>query len=162
MNTRLQERRVIFSVNKVGGVRKNMDNDTINSFVKAFDEMEKDIKAVTRTFLEDYSVNTRLKNVGIISKQQAIDLGAVGPMLRASGVSIDTRKLGYAAYDQVDFEPIISNVGDSYARVDVRIKEIFQSIDIIKQLAAKMPDGEIETKFKGMPNGEYFCRVRTT
>ena len=79
--------------------------------------------------------------------------------MRASGISLDTRKLGYAAYDDLEFEPIISTVGDSYARTDVRIQEIFQSIDLIRQAAAKIPSGEIAVPVKGNPTGEYFMRV---
>lgn len=72
---------------------------------------------------------------------------------------MDMRKRGYAAYPQIDFEPITSDIGDSYARCDVRINEILQSIDIIRQAAAKMPQGEISVKVTGNPNGEYFMRV---
>ena len=79
--------------------------------------------------------------------------------MRASGIALDTRKRGYAAYPNIDFEPIISNVGDSYARTDVRINEIFQSFDIIRQAAAKIPDGEVAVPVKGFPDGEYFMRV---
>ena len=79
--------------------------------------------------------------------------------MRASGIALDTRKLGYAAYPDLDFEPITSDVGDSYARCDVRIREIYQSIDIIRQAAAKIPDGEVAVPVKGMPDGEYMMRV---
>lgn len=151
--------RVIFSVNKIGGQRKDMDDDMIKMFVKIFSEMETDLRELTDTFLQDYSVNTRLRDVGFLTKEQAHDLGAVGPMMRASGISLDTRKMGYAAYPEIKFEPIISNVGDSYARVDVRIKELFQSIDMIRQAAEKIPAGAVEVPVKGMPDGEYMMRV---
>jgi len=121
--------------------------------------MEKELREVTKTFLGDYAVNSRLKDVGFLTSQQAHDLGAVGPFMRASGISLDMRKLGYAAYPNIDFEPITSTVGDSYARTDVRIHEIFQSIDIIRQAAAKIPDGEVAAAVKGFPQGEYFMRV---
>lgn len=151
--------RVIFSVNKIGGQRKDMDDDMIKMFVKIFSEMETDLRELTDTFLQDYSVNTRLRDVGFLTKEQAHDLGAVGPMMRASGISLDTRKMGYAAYPEIKFEPIISNVGDSYARVDVRIKELFQSIDMIRQAAEKIPAGAVDVPVKGMPDGEYMMRV---
>ena len=151
--------RVIFSVNKIGGQRKDMPNDMIKDFIKIFDGMEKELREVTKTFLGDYAVNSRLKDVGFLTSQQAHDLGAVGPFMRASGISLDMRKLGYAAYPNIDFEPITSTVGDSYARTDVRIHEIFQSIDIIRQAAAKIPDGEVAAAVKGFPQGEYFMRV---
>jgi ech hydrogenase subunit E len=151
--------RVIFSVNKIGGQRKDMDNDMIREFLSVFADMERDLKELVKTFLNNSAVNSRLRDVGFLTKQQAFDLGAVGPFMRSSGISRDTRKLGYAAYSFLDFEPITSDVGDCYARTDVRIREIFQSIDLIRQAAAKIPDGEVSVPVKGFPQGEYFMRV---
>jgi len=151
--------RVIFSVNKIGGVLRDMDSDMLKKFLAMFHDMEKEIKALTDVFLSDYSVNYRLRGVGILTKEQAHNLGAVGPMMRASGIAQDTRKLGYAAYGELEFEPIISNIGDSYARCDVRIHEIFQSLDLIRQAIGKIPSGDISAIVKGAPNGEFFSRL---
>jgi len=151
--------RVIFSVNKIGGQRKDMPNDMIADFVGILNGMEKEIRSLSHTFLNDYAVKSRLEGVGFLTKQQAHDLGAVGPFMRASGISLDTRKTGYAAYSHLEFEPIISTVGDSYARTDVRIHEIFQSIDLIRQAASKIPAGDVAVPFKGNPTGEYLMRV---
>ena len=151
--------RVIFSVNKIGGQRKDMDNDMIREFLGIFADMERDLKELAKTFLNNTAVNSRLQGVGFLTRQQAFDLGAVGPFMRSSGISYDTRKLGYAAYTDLEFEPITSDVGDCYARTDVRIREIFQSIDIIRQAAAKIPTGEVAVPVKGFPDGEYFMRV---
>lgn len=151
--------RVIFSVNKIGGVLKDMDKDMLNTFVKMFDEMEEDVRKMTKVFLNDYSVQSRLKGVGILTQEQAINLGAVGPVLRASGVKIDTRMLGYGAYPNLEFDIITSNECDCFARCDVRVNEIFQSFNIIRQAVSKIPDGDIAIPVKGMPNGEYFFRA---
>jgi len=151
--------RVIFSVNKIGGQRKDMPDDMIADFVHILDGMEKELKALSFTFLNDYAVKSRLEGVGFLTKQQAHDLGAVGPFMRASGIALDTRKTGYAAYAHLEFEPITSTVGDSYARTDIRIREIFQSIDLIRQAAAKIPAGDVAVPFKGNPTGEYLMRV---
>lgn len=151
--------RVIFSVNKVGGVLKDMDSDMLKAFIKEFKAMEKDLKKTTDVFLNDYSVESRLRGVGILSKEDAIKYGCVGPMMRASGIELDTRKLGYGAYSDIDFEIITSNECDGYARCQVRIKEIFQSIRIIEQAVEKIPGGEISVKIPGNPNGEAFVRV---
>ncbi len=151
--------RVIFSVNKVGGVLKDMDKSMLTSFVQILDGMEDEIRRATDVFLKDYSVLSRLKGVGVLTKEQALHLGAVGPTLRGSGAEIDTRMLGYGAYPDLDFKIITSPEGDSFGRCDVRIKEIFQSIDIIRQAVAKIPDGDIAVPVKGMPNGEFFFRA---
>lgn len=151
--------RVIFSVNKIGGVLKDMDSAMIKSFIDIFNGMEKDLKELTHVFLTDYSVETRLKGVGILSKEDAVRLGAVGPMARASGIELDMRKTGYEAYGDVEFDIITSNDCDGYARCAVRIGELFQSISILRQLAEKMPEGSICNPQKGMPNGEAMVRV---
>jgi len=79
-------------------------------------------------------------------------------MMRASGISRDTRTLGYAAYGEVDFAPIVETAGDSYARCAVRIRELYQSVGIIDQIHAKVPAGEVAVKVSGYPEGEHFSR----
>jgi ech hydrogenase subunit E len=151
--------RIIFSVVKIGGVRKDMDEEAVRILTGLLRDMEKETREIARVFLEDYSVQSRLKGVGVISKEKIHELGAVGPMMRASGSKTDTRKMGYAAYGKLDFEPVTSEEGDSYARVDVRIQEIFQSMDLIRQAVDILPEGEIAAPVKGNPKGEYFMRV---
>lgn len=151
--------RVIFSINKIGGVLKDMDSSMINSFVDILNGMEKDIRKMTNVFLNDYSVQKRLKGVGILTKENAHRLSAAGAMARASGIEMDMRKTGYEAYDKIDFDIITSNDCDGYARCAVRIGEIFQSIEIIRQCAQKMSQGSICNPQKGNPNGEAFVRI---
>ena len=109
--------------------------------------------------MTDSSVASRLKGIGILTKDEAINLGAVGPMLRASGVEYDVRKLGYDAYSDIDFKIITSDACDSFARCEVRIGEIFQSFDIIRQAVKQIPDGDLSVKVTGNPNGEAFVRL---
>lgn len=151
--------RVIFSVCDIGGVRKDIDSEMFKKIADVMNSIEKEISEITNVFLNDSSVKHRTKGVGVLSKQAAMDLGAVGPMARASGVELDMRKLGYGAYEKLKFEPIIEKAGDSYARTVVRIKEIFQSIDLIKQCIELIPEGDIKVKVAGNPNGESFTRV---
>lgn len=151
--------RVIFSVCKVGGLTKDISNDTLKRILAVLDVVEKETKPLTDVFIKDYSVQKRTRGIGVISYQEAIDLGAVGPTLRGSGVASDLRKLGYAAYGDLDFEPIIEKDGDCYSRTIVRVREIYQSLDLIRQCVAKIPDGEIEVKVKGNPSGEYMSRM---
>ena len=97
--------------------------------------------------------------MGYISKEDAYKLGCVGPMARASGLAMDMRTLGYAAYKYLDVEPMVETGGDCYARCLVRIRETFHSIDLVRQAAGKIPEGPIEVKVKGAPDGEYFSRI---
>lgn len=151
--------RVIFSVCKVGGVWKDIDNDTLKRIVNVLKVVEKETKELADVFIKDYTVQKRTKGIGVLTYKEAYDLGAVGPTLRASGVPEDMRTLGYAAYGELDFEPIVEKDGDCYARTVVRIRELFQSLDLIYQAVNKIPDGEIDVKVKGFPNGEYVSRL---
>ena len=151
--------RVIFSVNKIGGQRRDMDNSMLHGFLEVFDGIERDLKDLTKTFLNNTAVNTRLKGLGYLSRERAHETGAVGPFMRASGIERDTRRLGYAAYGDLEFETVTSGVGDCYARTEVRIGEIFQSIRLIRQAVSRIPEGDVAVPVKGFPNGEYLMRV---
>ncbi len=151
--------RCIFSVNKVGGVLKDIDDEMLKTIRTVLTDMREELQNIRKTFLFDYTVESRLSGVGILTKEQAHALGTAGPFARASGIKMDMRTRGYDAYKDLDFEPITSEIGDSYARCKVRMTEIFQSIDLICQMIDKMPAGEISTIVKGNPNGEYFMRV---
>ncbi len=151
--------RVIFSVCDVGGVRKDINSETLNKIKTVLTEIEKELSETTKVFINDSTVKLRTKNVGVLSKQAAFDLGAVGPMARASGIEMDMRTQGYAAYGKLNFKPIVDDGGDCYARTTVRINEMFQTIDLIKQCIDLIPEGEIKVKVTGNPTGEYFTRV---
>lgn len=151
--------RIIHSVNQVGGVQRDMDFAMLNGILHAVDDIEREMKPLVRTFLHDYSVQTRLKGVGVLSADEAVSLGAVGPMLRASGVDYDARKLGVCAYSDLEFEPVVSKDGDSFARCEVRLSEIFQSFSLIRQAINKIPQGDISVPVKGNPEGEAFIRI---
>ena len=151
--------RVIFGSCKIGGVRRDIDDATLKQIVVQLKSYEQEIRDISDVFIKDDSVKHRLVNVGYISKDDAYRLGAVGPTARASGVAQDIRQTGYAGYGALHFEPILDSAGDSYARTVVRIKEMFQSIDLIRQIVEKTPAGPIETKVTGTPNGEIFART---
>jgi ech hydrogenase subunit E len=151
--------RMIFGCVKIGGVRRDVPVDELRNIVARLGELEPQIREITEVFLKDYSVENRLRGVGVISKEDAYQLGMVGPMLRASGVASDTRKIGYGAYKDLAFEPVVETAGDCYSRCAVRVREIFASIDLVRQLVEKIPEGPIEVKVKGTPSGEFFGRI---
>ena len=115
--------RVIQSACKVGGVRKDISGEQLEGMLFRLKDIKKDMHNITSVFLEDSSVKHRLKKVGMLSKQDAYDCGAVGPTARGSGVAIDLRETGYAAYGKLNFKPIVATEGDCYARCNVRIQE---------------------------------------
>ncbi|MDR0356828.1 MAG: nickel-dependent hydrogenase large subunit [Clostridiales Family XIII bacterium] len=151
--------RVIFSVCKVGGVRKDISDEKLKDIVKTLDGIRKETAELTNVFLEDVSVRSRLSGVGALTKQDAEDLCAVGPVARASGILQDVRLDGHGAYPYLDFSPCIETEGDCYARCKVRIRELFQSMDLIEEAVSKIPAGDIEIKLKGNPSGEFVARM---
>jgi ech hydrogenase subunit E len=151
--------RVIFGSCKLGGVRRDIDAEGVKQVLKDLEPIEQDIRDITKVFLNDRSVKARLCGVGVLSRQDAYDLGCVGPTLRASGVAQDMRKLGYAAFKDLDVTPITRTDGDCYARCAVRCEELFQSIQLIRQALAQIPQGEISVKVTGQPNGEVITRT---
>jgi ech hydrogenase subunit E len=151
--------RVIFGSCKIGGVRRDIDAEGIGGMLAGLERIERDAKDITKVFLNDSSVRARLCGVGVLPSQEARNLGCVGPMLRASGVAQDMRKLGYAAFNDLEFAPVTRAEGDSFARCAVRCEELFQSIGLIRQAVAKMPAGEIAVKVTGNPSGEFVART---
>ena len=107
----------------------------------------------------------RMKNVGYISKEDAISYGMSGPSARGSGVQCDIRKLyPYEIYDKLQFEEIIETEGDSFARYLIRMKEMRQSLSIVEQLIDNIPEGDFQAKTKAvlkLPKGEFYSRVET-
>jgi ech hydrogenase subunit E len=151
--------RVIFNSCKIGGVRRDISADAAKEIIKEINDIEKDMRDVTRVFFGDRSVKSRLVGVGVLSKEEAWEMGCVGPMARGSGVDQDMRSLGYAAFKELDFQTMVRSEGDSYARCLVRCDELFESIRLIREGLQRLPEGEISVAFKGNPDGEVTVRT---
>jgi ech hydrogenase subunit E len=151
--------RVIFGSCKVGGTRRDVPNDTLKAIKTELAAVEKQYNELRPTFLHDKSVRRRTVGIGALSKEQAYALGAVGPTLRGSGIASDMRTLGYAAYKDLEWEPVVEEAGDCYARTRVRVREVNMSFDLIRQAIDKIPDGPVDVKVTGNPTGEFFSRL---
>jgi Ni,Fe-hydrogenase III large subunit len=152
--------RIIISTNAIGGTRRDISKEMLLKVAIIADEIKEDLKKVEKVFFNDYTVKHRLVGVGVLTSEEAYTLGAVGPMARASGINQDLRTTGYAAYGELDFEPVVEAGGDSYSRTVVRLKEVYQSISLIKQAISNIPDGEISVPVKGNPpKGDVISRV---
>jgi ech hydrogenase subunit E len=154
--------RIIHSVNRIGGVKRDIADSELAAILAELQELGAAFKETARVFGTDPSIAHRLGGVGVLTKADALAVDAVGPMVRASGIATDTRLGGAFMYDQIDFEPVVETAGDCLARVLVRLREVDQSIDIIRQAIDKMPKGEglpIENRPRGLPSGEVFTRL---
>ena len=132
------------SYTRIGGVANDAPPEALAKvkwFIDQFDENLTECEKLINTnriFVE------RVDGVGVISKEDAIDLGFSGPNIRASGVEFDLRRAQpYLKYDQVDFNIPVYNEGDSLARYFVRLDEMRESIKIVRQVLEKMPEGEV-------------------
>jgi len=127
-----------------GGVRRDLTPEIAEMTKKAIVYMRKKLLDWKRIFLNNPTIRARLENVGVMSKENAIKWGAVGPNLRASGIYYDVRKIEpYAAYPKLDFEIPVYKEGDGYARTMVRFDEIEQSLRMLEQIIKEIPQGNI-------------------
>ena len=106
----------------------------------------------------------RTRGVGVISAEDAIEMGMSGPSIRASGVPLDLRKTEpYMFYDQLDFEVVTADGGDVFDRYWVRMQEILQSISIVEQCLERLQDGPIVPekmpRMLRLPEGEVYMRT---
>lgn len=152
--------RIIQSTCVVGGVRRDIDKEMAKEVDKrllAFKEMMD--STIAPVLFHDPTVKRRAVGKGMLSKEQAEVLGAVGPTSRGSGVAIDIRQTGYAAYREVGFEPVVETAGDSYARTLVRAREVYQCVELMRKALSMMPEGEILVRVDGYPEGEAMSRT---
>ncbi len=144
-----------YAMFKPGGVRRDINADDIPLVVKKIDSIVPTLDRLKKAVLDDPVLHARLKGIGILTKEEAIDYCALGPTSRASGVAKDVRKdAPYGAYDRVDWDMIVTENGDVFDKVVVRILEVYESIKIMKTCLSKLPAGEIDLNIKDIPPGE--------
>jgi len=91
----------------------------------------------------------RLQGVGLITTEEALALGATGPILRSTGYAWDLRRtMPYLAYDEVDFEVVVGSYGDCFDRYAIRLHEIRESLGIVGQIVDRMPSGDYRVQDK--------------
>ncbi len=147
--------RVNYSMWTFGGVRRDI---TSGMYPKVFETLEyyEDLyEKLEDIFLDDPSIKMRTQDVGVLTKEDALELCGVGPTVRASGVKKDVRiDQPYAAYGDLNLDYVIpsrygfENKGDVFSKTLVRLKELLQSIEIIKTCVEQMPEGEITSEPK--------------
>lgn len=129
-----------------GGVHQDLPQDLIADIADFAEKFPKYLSDTENLLTENRIFKQRMVNIGVVSKEKALDLGFSGPMIRGSGIAWDLRKSQpYEIYDQLDFDIPIGQNGDCYDRYLVRVQEMYESIKIIKQVLAKMPEGPIMT-----------------
>jgi len=164
-----------YGMMRVGGVARDIKSNDIPGLLKILNEIESKLAMIAKAVPDDPVLKSRLKGVGVLTKQAAIDFCAVGPTARASGVLIDVRKdEPKDAYGWVDFRAIVLPNGDVYDKLVLRVLEILESIKIVRQCLEKLKtlSGPILNNVKEIgvgegigrheaPRGEVFHYIRT-
>ncbi len=147
--------RITKAIFQFGGVRRDITAEQLPRIRQGLDYYKSIFEQLRRIFLEDETVKMRTRNVGILSAEDALKLITVGPTVRASGVPKDVRQdQPYSAYADMNVKAITPDivtgtvVGDVYDRIIVRLLEVAQSIEIIEECIANMPEGPIVTEPK--------------
>ena len=153
--------RVHYAMNTIGGVRRDIPSEMAPKIKKGVDFLEKRIEEYIRTVQADSTIRERTVEVGILKPKDAVELCAVGPTLRASGIKNDIRKDDpYAAYDEVPFNVVTNDGCDVYARIIVRCEEMLESIKMIRYALDNMPSGMTRVRVPMVvPAGEAVSRV---
>ncbi|WP_018969145.1 NADH dehydrogenase (quinone) subunit D [Rubritalea marina] len=132
------------SYTRIGGQTRDLPDGFIEQLTTFLDECEPLVEEVATLLDKNKIFMNRMCDIGHISKEDAISYGLTGPNLRASGVARDLRKDNpYLGYEQYDFDVPIADEGDCYARYQIRLEEIRQSIRILRQAIVSLPDGPI-------------------
>jgi len=141
----------------IGGVRRDVSPEQATQLLNVLENVKIKTDLLVGAVMDDPVLHSRLKGVGILTAEDIHDFGAVGPTARASGVDIDIRRDDpYAAYDLVDWKVITAQGGDVFAKAEVRLLEMYESIKIIKQCLEALKEteaGDIKAKVKDIPAG---------
>jgi NADH-quinone oxidoreductase subunit D len=153
--------RVNYSANVLGGVKIDINDAQKDALRKGMDYLEERTHHYMKVVTEDETFLGRTRNIGLMTKDQAQLLGAVGPTARASGLKHDIRvDSPYVGYNDFPVKLVIESAGDLEARFVVRINELFESYRVVREIVDHLPEGELSVKMpRRIPEGETISRV---
>lgn len=158
--------RMSMNYNVIGGVIADLHPDFQKDVKELIRIMPDRLKEYHKVFSNNLIAKNRLKKVGYLSKEDAINYAITGPSGRGSNWSCDCRKKHpYAIYSELDFEEVLLDGCDSYSRYMVRMKEIEQSCKILAQLVDNIPEGDIRAqipKVIKLPAGNWYQQVEAS
>ena len=129
---------------RIGGLSRDLPEGWTDELAKFTQEVSTAIAEADKLLTRNKIFIDRTKDVGVITREEAIDFGLTGPNLRGSNVEYDLRKAHpYLVYDQLDFDVPYGEVGDCYDRYLIRMEEMRQSVRILDQCLAKLPGGPV-------------------
>jgi NADH-quinone oxidoreductase subunit D len=136
--------RVTHTYTRIGGVTQDIPPDLPARVRAAFAHLRAILEDCDKLLTRNRIFFDRMAGIGVMSAEDAISYGLTGPLLRATGVAYDVRKAApYSGYERFDFEVPVGTKGDNYDRFLVRFNEIGQSMRIVEQALAELPDGPV-------------------
>ncbi len=153
--------RVNYGMVTYGGARRDISLEQAERTLKMLDKIEDSQNRLTDFLLKDKTVALRTQGVGVLTTEDAIRIGAIGPHARASNVPVDVRiDSPYSCYDEFDFNKVTYHTCDVFARVVIRCLENIESIKIIRQAIANLPKGAVNlgNRIPKIAPGEYMFR----
>ena len=156
LTERITGNRKTYGMNLIGGVRRDITKENGKEILEVIGKIEKELLALIDAIQGDTTLMMRLKDVGILSYEDAVKMSVTGPTARGSGVEIDARvDHPFAAYEYVPVKKCVHKEGDVLARTLVRLEETLESIRIIRECLKQMPDGDIMANLEGdVPAGK--------
>jgi NADH-quinone oxidoreductase subunit D len=134
---------------RVGGLAADLPADWRTDVLRILDTLPDRLHEYDLLMTGQPIWRERLQGVGVMAPEEAIALGATGPVLRSTGVAWDLRRATpYLAYDQVDFDVIVGTYGDAFDRYAIRINEIRESMRIVQQIVGQLPKGDYRVQDK--------------
>ena len=156
--------RLLYNYMRIGGVSQDITEEFLPALKKFMAEMPKFFGEYNQLLAANEILLARTKGVGILTKELAINIGASGPVLRASGVQWDLRRADpYSIYDRFEFDIPVTTTGDCYDRYWIKVLEMEQSLKILQQAVAQLPvKGEFCAEVPALlrpPVGEVYSRI---
>jgi len=153
--------RMDIGANTIGGVRYDIDPERIGYLRQQLDALAPEVDEIIRIYNTDASILRRTRGIGVLSYDDAIDCGVIGPVARAAGVNYDVRvKAPYAAYDRLEVPVHTLKDGDVWSRAMIRLMEARTAIDLIHQCLDALPEGPtVATEERpAIPPGEAIAK----
>lgn len=153
--------RIQYDFSIVGGVARDLKPAVAKSIIDRLNHFKPQLEELVDIYQNNWTLSLKNKGVGVLTRDEAMRLDAVGPFARAAGLAIDVRNEteDLLPWKEVGFEMITETAGDVYARNMVRLRELYVSIKIIENVIKGLPESPLITETKAFPEGEAIVRL---
>lgn len=152
--------RIQFDYISIGGVNRDITTQIAHDIKSTLTLIRQKVNGYIDEFTHNWSLSLKFKGVGVLTLDEAYRFNAIGPLARAAGLATDVRsESDRLPYHELGFQIRTEQTGDIHARNLLRLHEILDSITMCEKIIDGLPEGEIQTKLGGKPNGEALVRL---